>query len=448
MAPVLQHFRIDSIHHHNVQIVLIVWTLALLLRGSMRACAIAGILSALSVAVGQEMAPVVAVLAIVVAARWIVTGDEAARATVAFGVAIGGGAAFFMAATVSPADYPVIHCDSLSIAQAGALAIGGLGLAASASLNPNTATKRLAAAAILAILVGAGVARGAPQCLADPYAQLDPRLAALWLASVSEARGVAAMLHDLPRQVPAYFGVPVAAVVLGLVQCLRGTSAQRWRWIAATVAQAAFGAIAMWQVRGAAGANGVAAALFPAALIAVLPAGEGAPTSFGLNRTALIALLLINPVSLLALGAGAVTALGIAESRFVTSGQAGTCQRPADYAPLADLPRGRVLAFIDAGPFILMQSHDSVFGAPYHRNQAGNLATLAMFLAAPAEAAREMAAHDIAYVAFCPGSPERYQYARLAPLGLAASLAADNVPAFLERIGPTGTGLALYRLRR
>jgi hypothetical protein len=447
MAPVLQHFRIDSIHHHNVQIVLVTWTLALLLRGGTRDAGIAGGLAALSIAVGQEMAPAIAALAVVVAARWIVLSDNAARPTIAFGIAIGNCVLLLMLTTVPPAQYLTVHCDSLSVAQAGALALGGFGLAAAASLPLNTVATRVGAAAVLGVALAAFVGAGAPQCLADPYARLDPRLAEVWLASVSEARSVLAMLRDLPQQVPATFGVPLIALALGLVQCLRTSDETRWRWIAATAAQAVFAIIALWQVRGAAGANAVAAALFPAALIALLPARDNAPARLGLNRTALIALLLLNPVSLLALGSAAARAF-TAEPRFVVSGEAGTCQQPADYTPLSRLPRGRVLAFIDAGPFILMQSGDAAFGAPYHRNEAGNLATLDMFMAAPAEAARQMAARRIDYVAFCPGSPERYQYARLAPRGLAAALAMGETPDFLERLNVNGTDLVLFRVRR
>jgi hypothetical protein len=201
-------------------------------------------------------------------------------------------------------------------------------------------------------------------------------------------------------------------------------------------------------LRGTAGANAVAAALLPAAATLLLPAADGARTVLGLGRHAFAVLLLINPVSLLVAGSGFARAFGAGETRFLTSGQAGTCQTPADYAAFADLPRGRVLAFIDAGPFILMQSRDAVFGAPYHRNQTGNLAALDAFMAAPGEAAAEMAEHGVDYVAFCPGAPERYQYAELAPQGLAAALVRDEAPAFLDRVPARGSDLHIYRVRR
>ena len=59
-----------------------------------------------------------------------------------------------------------------------------------------------------------------------------------------------------------------------------------------------------------------------------------------------------------------------------------------------------------------------------------------------------MAAHGIDNVAFCPGAPERYDYAASAPAGLAAALGRGDVPGFLERIPLAGTDLAVYRVRR
>ena len=71
MAPVLQNFRSGAIHHHNVQLALTIWALAFFARmpARPRDGAIAGLLCALSVAIGQQMVPAVAMLAAVVALR-------------------------------------------------------------------------------------------------------------------------------------------------------------------------------------------------------------------------------------------------------------------------------------------------------------------------------------------------------------------------------------------
>jgi hypothetical protein len=258
-------------------------------------------------------------------------------------------------------------------------------------------------------------------------------------------------MRDLPQHAPAFFGIPLAALVLGAIRCRRETGQRRWNWIACTATQAALFLVSLWQLRGASGANALGAALVPAALLQMFPATARRGSYFGIPRTALAVLLLLNPVTLLAIGSGvahAISAAAVTQRRVLQSGDAGTCQRASDYTPLARLPRGRMLAFIDSGPFILMESGHAVLAAPYHRNQAGNNAMLDMFLAAPNDAKVRMDTRGIDYVAFCPGAPERYDYAAGAPAGLAAALSHNDVPGFLERIPLHGTDLVVYRVRR
>ena len=454
MAPVLQDFRSGAIHHHNVQLTLTIWSLALFARMPSRASdsAIAGFLCALSVAIGQQMVPAVAMLAAVVGLRWIVEGDRCKRTTIAYAISTAIGTIILASSTIAPVNYLTVDCDAISIAQVGALSIGGFGLAALAALpRLNSIVRRLVAAGGLAALLAASLKFGAPQCLGNPYAQLDPRLVDLWLSSVSEARNVSSMVRDLPQRIPEYFGIPLAAVLFGIIRCLQEQGQQRWNWIACTAAQAAFVLVSVWELRGASGANALAAALVPAALLQMYPAPEGRTSYFGIPRAALIAMLFLNPIVLLALGSGAAHAVGAAAvttQRILTSGDIGTCQRAADYTPLALLPRGRVLAFIDSGPFILMESEHAVLAAPYHRNQAGNIAMLDMFLGAPNDAIVQLATRKIDYVAFCPGAPERYDYVARAPNSLVAALSRNDVPSFLERIPLDGTDLTVYRVRR
>src|SRR5207253_2566802 len=117
-------------------------------------------------------------------------------------------------------------------------------------------------------------------------------------------------------------------------------------------------------------------------------------------------------------------------------------------APLARLPRGLVLGFIDAGPFVLMETRHAVLAAPYHRNIDGNAAMLDVFLAPPDAAAVRLNALAVDYVAVCLGAPERYNYAAYAGRGLLAALSRGEVPEFLERLPLDGTDLAVYRPRR
>src|SRR5262249_15601947 len=150
------------------------------------------------------------------------------------------------------------------------------------------------------------------------------------------------------------------------------------------------------------------------------PAPEGRAIFFGLGRAALMAAAILNPLSLIAFGNLAARAAEFATAThppLVIADGPGTCRRVADYTPLASLPRGLVLGFIDAGPFVLMQTPHSVLAAPYHRNIKGNAGMLDVFLGRADEAAARLKALGVDYVAFCPGAPERYNYARAAPDG-------------------------------
>jgi hypothetical protein len=452
MAPVLQHFRPGAIDHHNVQLVLLIWTLALVVRERPRDAAFAGILCGLSLAVGQELAPVVAAVAAVVAVRWIVRGEASGPAAAAFGFMLAASSIGLFVATVPPWRYGVVTCDALSTAQMTVAAFGGGGLAMLATRPTlTTHSRRIAAALGLAAFVAAvAIGGGFAQCIGDPYAHLDPRLTALWLSNVSEARSIVSMARDLPQELLPYFGLPVLGLAVGLYHCLRDHDG-RWRWIAATAVLATATLLAVWQVRGCAAANAVALAMVPAAVVRAFPAPDGRAVFFGLGRAALIAAFLINPLSLIAIGSAAVWAAErsseLRRPVVITDGP-GTCRTAADYAPLARLPQGLVLGFIDAGPMLLMETPHAVLAAPYHRNVGGNATMLDVFLGKPEEAVQGLAALGVDYLAFCPGAPERHNYAAAAPDGLAAALGRAEAPAGLERIALEGTELVVYRRLR
>jgi hypothetical protein len=71
-----------------------------------------------------------------------------------------------------------------------------------------------------------------------------------------------------------------------------------------------------------------------------------------------------------------------------------------------------------------------------------------VFLSPPAAARQRLAELGVDYVAFCPGAPERYSYAAVAPQGLAATLGRGEVPEFLVPVPLGETPLTLYRVRR
>ncbi len=451
-APLIQHFRPGAIDHHNVQLVLLVWSLLAVAQAQPRARdgAIAGGLCALSLAIGQEMAPGIAAIAAAIALRWALQGAVMKSAAAAFALALAAVTTALFVATVPPARYGVATCDALSLMQVAIAGLGGSGLFALTMTSLPSRATRLAAATALAAVVAVVLSLGFPDCLGDPYRHLDPRLSTLWLSKVNEARSIVSLLRDLPHELPLHYGLPAIALVLGAIHCWRAPAAERWSWLTSLMVLAVLTMLAAWQLRASAAANATAVALVPALLVRNLPVQKGDTVFLGLGRGALLAALLLNPLALAGFGAVAARMAEAASGArwpAVLSDGAGTCRHAAEYAALAHLPRGRVLAFIDAGPFILAETPHAVLAAPYHRNVAGNAAMLDVFLAPPAQAAKRLSALRIDYLAFCPGAPERYNYAAAAPDGLAAALGRGEAPGFLERIVADGSDLVLYRRR-
>jgi hypothetical protein len=447
-APLLGHFRPGAIDHHNIQIVLLLWTVALLARTPLtpRVAAFAGLAAALSVAIGLEMLPAIAVIGVTVAGAWLWRGRAAAAAAAAFGTAFAVGLALLFVATVPPAHYSFKACDALSIVHVTAAGLGGLGLTALATTVRGPFAHRLAAAAGLVAVIAATLALAFPACLGDPYGAIDPKLTALWLEHVAEAQPIAAVAQNLPAELLPLYGFPVAALLLALLALRQATAP--WPWLATAAPLAALIAVSLWEMRGAAAADALAAPLMAAALVQRFRDHPAGP--LGLPRPAMAAALLLNYGTLAVTGeavARVVERLTHPRPLIVMDGPA-TCRRPADFVALGQLPPGLVVAQIDSGPYVLMTSRHSVIAAPYHRNTSGNGAAVAIWLAPPAEAGARLAATGADYLAFCPGAPEAITFARTAPDGLAARLEAGEVPDYLQPVPAGETPLAVFRVRR
>ena len=108
----------------------------------------------------------------------------------------------------------------------------------------------------LLALAGVGAAAAAtvllffPQCLAAPYAMLDPRLKTFFLSAVTEAQPIWSIVRHNPAMAVSYYATPALGLrpahagrcgATGLAACRRSSF---WRsWSAAI-------AVSVWQVRG------------------------------------------------------------------------------------------------------------------------------------------------------------------------------------------------------
>jgi hypothetical protein len=447
-------FRPGALDHHNAQIALTVAGLALLLAapGRRRVAFAAGAAIALSLAVGMESAPYVAAIGIGVAALFAFVGEAERPVACGFGLgfAVVSGAVFF--ATVSPSAWGVPACDAFSVVQFALAGLGGFGLAAIASLDAanRTRTRRIAALALLGLLVAAVTVRFFPHCLAAPYADVDPRLKSMWLDQVDEAQSLAQLLRNSRDTVVARYVTPLLA--LGLL-CLRLVRSG-WRredWLVFVALFAAF-LVSAWQVRGT--TFSITFATIP---LAAWVGGWRESAGAGGSTAAQLRMALVWVVSLNASWMGMATAATMASNTMAGMGGASAaadtaeagdhCDAADAYAGLASLPGATVLAVSNLGSPILAYTPHRVLAGPYHRNVAGNLAVLDAFTG-PIGAAEQMVRdRHVGLVAICRDDAEQDMLSQMAPAGLLAALVRGEVPGWLEPVDAGGPSLRLYRVR-
>jgi hypothetical protein len=136
-----------------------------------------------------------------------------------------------------------------------------------------------------------------------------------------------------------------------------------------------------------------------------------------LGRQLVLAALIVSPASLAAIGLAArplIDWILKPQSTIAATDAAASCQTVSSVAPLAALPRGRVMAPIDLGPAILAATGHAVFAAPYHRNNDGNLAMVNLTLSAPEAARRILSDRQVDYVVLCAASPDQSDFIKLA----------------------------------
>jgi hypothetical protein len=447
-APALIHFRAGAIDHHNVQIVLLLGFLFLTtgIERSRVDASLAGVAATLSLAVGLEMLPALAATCVAIAGLLVWRGGIVSRQVSAFGAALTGSSLLLALLLLPPHSLGAPVCDAFGGPILLLIAGGGVSLMIVAGIDawrPTLAARAAAAAATGSILLGVFF-EVFPGCLASPYAAVDPLVASLWLDQVAETMSFHTMLQLEPQKIPGFYGFPVLTVVLAAIAIVRTAPRSRFRLIAAAVTLAALIGISIWQMRGAAAATIVAAPLFAVSL-ATLWAGHVQ------GRKLLLVALVASPASLAACGLAARPLIDLVlqlERTMVQQDAASSCRTVSSVAPLAVLGRGRVMAPIDLGPAILAATEHSVFAAPYHRNNDGNLAMLQVMLAAPRTASQILSDRRVDYIVLCAGGLEQIEFGKLAPDGLAARLGRGEVPDFLEPLDLAPSGkLVAWRVR-
>ncbi|RYY81061.1 MAG: hypothetical protein EOO24_42845, partial [Comamonadaceae bacterium] len=316
--PAITLFVPGRVDHHGLQLLLVLVQLrALLAVPSLSSGALAGAAAAAGAAIGLETAPFAVVTAAVMVLGWF-RGDGQRLTGFGIALAISLFALLPLSAhggvcdTVGPLVTPVI--------------VGGLALAALGRCTRFRLPLLLATGAALTMFAWPALR----PCLSGPYGTVDPMVARLWLANVSEAKSLFAVS----------LGEAIGSAGLVFVG-LAASGWLAWRqdrvWWLVFAYQAVSAAITLAQLRGA----------YIGAALAVLPLASMLTAARQRGRSGLV-------LALWVAGTGISYPL---LTRLLTPQEAsaatGGCTRNAVLTRLNALPVGRVMAGIDAGAFIV-----------------------------------------------------------------------------------------------
>ncbi|MDX3900925.1 MAG: hypothetical protein QHC40_10510 [Sphingobium sp.] len=451
--------RID---HHGWQLALAVTMLAGLVDDDwLRGGVIAGVSSALSIAIGMEMVVYLAAGGALIALRWVFR-DRAGRRMMPYALSLGGATSILFLLFASN-DNRLMMCDALSPVWVAIFGAASAGMVLLALLPARVGGMSGWPMRLLAgLLVGAAVAGFAwanwPQCLSGPY-QISPELERLWLANIREAKPITAQARNVAVPLLA---LPLAGL-LSLIAALwagRRDSERLWAWATVGLMMLFASALLFWQLRAG-----------PAAQLLAIPAAAwGLYAALRMLATARPALRIAAGLALALLGAALfayplypqanqlwarATGENAAAKPAAKSGAAaaptrqerirranGRCRTLPALQVLDQLPPATIFTMVDLGPRLIAVTHHSAIAGPYHRNGAAILDLHRGFDGAARDFRAIAARHHATYLLVCPDFPEGTVYQARSPGGFYARLMRGEVPVWLKPV-TLRTGLTL-----
>jgi hypothetical protein len=433
--------RID---HHGWQLAFLAWSVAALTDPKRaRGGAVLGLSTALSLTIGLEMLPYLAVLGACLVLLWVRDGGQSRRLAT-YGASLAGGCSIGFGLFASYANRAPV-CDALSPVWLSAM-VGAGAVAVALSLVPAGSWKtRLGFAAIGGGLVAAGFAWAWPNCL-GPLEHASPELKSLWLDNVREARPI--YLHGLQTSI-----IVCALPVMGLV----GYALMLWRnrrdsarftlWAVAAAPALAASLLLLWQSRAG-----------PAAQLLGVPGA----TAFGwiiipqIRATKLMLFRVLGTVLAFLLVSGILpqqAASLIPQKKKpimrVVNRANALCPSLSALRPIAMVPKGTVLTSVDLGPRLITVTHHDAVAGPYHRNSADIIDVMRAFRGSADQAMAIVERRHIDYVLICPALSETTIYSTAAPKGFYVQLNHGQVPAWLSPVTlPARSPYKMWRVLR
>ncbi|HWA23779.1 MAG TPA: hypothetical protein VG735_15400 [Caulobacterales bacterium] len=434
---VWDQFAPGRLDHHNVQLLLMSAMMFLALEAERpRNAAIMGGACALSIAVGFETLPVIVWAAGLIALRFVWSKNNS-PAAYAFGLALAGVAGLAFLVQTPPAWWLRTGCDALAFNGVAGAALSGLALAGVARLSPNGVALRLAGAGVAGALGVAVFIALHPSCLHGPYADLDPRLNAIWLDRVGEARTFMQVLKSQPVIGIAGGLLPLGALIAACVSIARGK--REPGFVALTVLLALTAVVGLIESRGMVLATAAAIPLAAAQLAQIKKVNGVRPMIAGL------ALGLFTSPSVAFLLFGALTPSDVqAREKHAVLDQ-DKCFETGAFAAMNRLTPGVVFADLDAGPHILAHTAHAAASAPYHRLGQPIYDAMTVFYGPAAKAEPVIARAGADYIALCRNGvfAQELQHG-----SFAEALLRGPIPAWLMPLDSRDGDYALFKVQK
>ena len=428
--------RID---HHGWQLALALTMLAGVIdTNRLRGGIMAGVSSALSIAIGMEMIVYLAAGGALIALRWVFRPGAESR-MLAYALSLSGATSLLYLLFASYANRAMV-CDALSPIWVAVFGAAGAGMVLLALAPLRGWPMRLAAGALVGGALGLFVWFNWPQCL-SPY-QISPELQRLWLANIREAKPITAQAQSL---VVPLLAIPAAGLI-GLLWALwdaRRDGERLWAWATVGAMMVFSTALLFWQLR--AGPAAQLLAIPPAAwaahrLVAAVLTGSRRARIAGAAGVALLAAIafayplypqvvkVYQDVTGQKPKAWRPSALARTDAIKKANGR---CRTLPALAVLDQLPPATIFTMVDLGPRILATTHHSALAGPYHRNGATILDIHHAFDGKPAAFRAIAARHHATYLLICPNFPEGTIYQSRSPGGFYADLMRGQRPDWL-----------------
>ena len=433
-------FAPGRIDHHALQTVVIeLAVLAMVRRPSLASGVGAGLAIAISLVIGLETAPHVAVLVAVMGAIWAWRGMDERVRLVGFASGIAAGTLVCLA-FLRPAYWSAALCDAFTPASASAALAVAAALAAMALATPHLHDWRirLGVGAVIGGVAVGGVLLAFPACLSGPYGAMSPFLQREFLTHIDEANGL--FKQVLVTRRIAMGGLMAAGVAASLWMLWRRP--REWPLLAPVAAIVLVsGIITLFQIRGTYIGTPLSAPILAGLVLAARARTTWrAPTLIG--------------AWLVSAGVTYGVAPTVAALATVTPAQqhavppVGSCQNGDVWQQIDRYPRGIILSPTNMASYSIGATHMATVGAGYHRNDAANMDMYRYFLSDPGRGRPIAAKWQADYVMFCPDDFGEMDAFRRFPNSLATRLQNDRPPPWLERLPLHGARLRLYRIKR